>query len=40
MNEARPHRAWAERIMVRARAFGVAREEIGLVDLLTEAVSR
>ncbi|AUG77045.1 ATP/GTP-binding protein [Kitasatospora sp. MMS16-BH015] len=34
MNEAKPHRAWAERVVLRARAFGVAREEVSFVDLL------
>jgi citrate lyase beta subunit len=34
MNEARPHRAWAQRTLRRARAFGVAAEGIRLVDLL------
>ncbi|MDA5281716.1 HpcH/HpaI aldolase/citrate lyase family protein [Streptomyces sp. NPDC054904] len=34
MNEVKPHRAWAERTMQRAEAFGVAREEVGFVDLL------
>lgn len=34
MNEAKPHRAWAQRTMSRARAFGVAAEGIRLVDLL------
>ncbi|MEU2453713.1 HpcH/HpaI aldolase/citrate lyase family protein [Streptomyces sp. NPDC012765] len=35
MNEVKPHRAWAERTMLRAEVFGVAREEVGFVDLLT-----
>jgi len=34
MNEARPHRAWADRILCRAAVFGVAREGVGVVDLL------
>lgn len=34
MNEVKPHRAWAERTLRRARAFGVAAEGIRLVDLL------
>ncbi|MBH5334638.1 HpcH/HpaI aldolase/citrate lyase family protein [Streptomyces pactum] len=34
MNEVKPHRAWAERTMLRAEAFGVAREDIGFVELL------
>ncbi|MCJ1677514.1 HpcH/HpaI aldolase/citrate lyase family protein [Streptomyces sp. APSN-46.1] len=34
MNEVKPHRAWAERTMLRAEVFGVAKEEVGFVDLL------
>jgi citrate lyase beta subunit len=34
MNEAKPHAAWANRIMARARAFGVTRPETSFVDLL------
>ncbi|MCB5280741.1 HpcH/HpaI aldolase/citrate lyase family protein [Arthrobacter sp. AL08] len=34
MNEAKPHRAWAERTLLRARAFGVARPGVTFVDLL------
>ncbi len=34
MNESKPHTAWARRTMLRARAFGVARENISFVDLL------
>ncbi|WP_405678334.1 HpcH/HpaI aldolase/citrate lyase family protein [Streptomyces sp. NBC_01511] len=34
MNEVKPHRAWAERTMQRAEVFGVAREDIGFVELL------
>ncbi|WP_457029743.1 HpcH/HpaI aldolase/citrate lyase family protein [Kitasatospora sp. P5_F3] len=34
MNEAKPHRAWAERIMLRAQVFGVAREEVSFAELL------
>lgn len=34
MNESKPHAAWARRTMLRARAFGVAREDISFVDLL------
>ena len=30
----KPHRAWAERVLQRADVFGVAREDIGFVDLL------
>ncbi|MEU6311808.1 HpcH/HpaI aldolase/citrate lyase family protein [Streptomyces sp. NPDC047014] len=35
MNEVKPHRAWAERTMLRAEVFGVAKEQVGFVDLLT-----
>ncbi|MBM9434715.1 HpcH/HpaI aldolase/citrate lyase family protein [Actinacidiphila bryophytorum] len=34
MNEVKPHRAWAERTLHRAAAFGVAREGISFVELL------
>lgn len=34
MNEPKPHRAWAERILARARAFGVYAEGISFVELL------
>ena len=34
MNEAKPHRAWAERTLMRARAFGVARPGVNFVELL------
>ncbi|OEV10160.1 HpcH/HpaI aldolase/citrate lyase family protein [Streptomyces nanshensis] len=34
MNEVKPHRAWAERTLLRAEMFGVAREGVGFVDLL------
>ena len=34
MNESKPHATWASRIMVRAQAFGVARNGITFVDLL------
>jgi citrate lyase beta subunit len=37
MNEVKPHRAWAERTMLRAQVFGVAHEEVGFVDLLAAA---
>jgi citrate lyase beta subunit len=33
MNEAKPHRAWAERVLLRAEAFGVARPEVGFQEL-------
>ncbi|MFI1731786.1 HpcH/HpaI aldolase/citrate lyase family protein [Streptomyces acidicola] len=34
MNEVKPHRAWAERVLTRAEVFGVANEDIGFVELL------
>ncbi|MGK5628254.1 HpcH/HpaI aldolase/citrate lyase family protein [Streptomyces sp. URMC 123] len=34
MNEVKPHRAWAERTLLRAEAFGVAREDVTFVELL------
>ncbi|ROS23017.1 HpcH/HpaI aldolase/citrate lyase family protein [Cellulomonas sp. PhB150] len=34
MNESRPHRAWAERVLTRAKVFGVAEADVGFVDLL------
>ncbi|MCX4749320.1 HpcH/HpaI aldolase/citrate lyase family protein [Kitasatospora sp. NBC_01287] len=34
MNEAKPHRAWAQRVLLRAEAFGVARPEIGFAELI------
>jgi citrate lyase beta subunit len=34
MNESRPHRTWAERTLRRARAFGVARDDVSFADLL------
>ncbi|GLW62888.1 ATP/GTP-binding protein [Actinomadura rubrobrunea] len=40
MNEAKPHRAWAERLMRRARVFGVAAEGVTFVELLEAAVGR
>ncbi|MEU2880306.1 HpcH/HpaI aldolase/citrate lyase family protein [Streptomyces sp. NPDC007070] len=38
MNEVKPHRAWAERILLRAEVFGVAREDVGFVDLLAAGI--
>ncbi|MET9427086.1 MULTISPECIES: HpcH/HpaI aldolase/citrate lyase family protein [unclassified Streptomyces] len=35
MNEVKPHRAWAERTLQRAEVFGVAKEDVGFVELLT-----
>ena len=40
MNEVKPHRAWAERTMLRAEVFGVAREDIGFVELLARRTDR
>jgi citrate lyase beta subunit len=34
MNESKPHTAWAQRTLLRARMFGVAREHVSFVDLL------
>ncbi|MEU4212712.1 HpcH/HpaI aldolase/citrate lyase family protein [Streptomyces sp. NPDC026206] len=34
MNEVKPHRAWAERTVLRAEVFGVARENVSFVELL------
>ncbi|GAA1074937.1 MULTISPECIES: HpcH/HpaI aldolase/citrate lyase family protein [Kitasatospora] len=34
MNEAKPHRAWAERVLLRADVFGVAREDVSFAELL------
>lgn len=39
MNEVKPHRAWAERTLQRAEVFGVAREDIGFVELLSAGLS-
>ena len=38
MNEVKPHRAWAERTMLRAEVFGVAHEDVGFVDLLAAGI--
>jgi citrate lyase beta subunit len=38
MNESKPHSAWARRTMMRARAFGVAREKVSFVDLLAASL--
>ncbi|TDD86828.1 HpcH/HpaI aldolase/citrate lyase family protein [Actinomadura rubrisoli] len=40
MNEAGPHRAWAERLMLRARLFGVAAPDIAFAELLEAAGAR
>ena len=34
MNEVKPHRAWARRVMLRASVFGVAREDVTFAELL------
>jgi len=39
MNESKPHTAWARRTMLRADAFGVAREGVSFVDLLGAGLS-
>lgn len=38
MNEVKPHRAWAERTLRRAEVFGVARDDVGFVELLAACV--
>ncbi|MFI8994969.1 HpcH/HpaI aldolase/citrate lyase family protein [Streptomyces sp. NPDC053542] len=38
MNEVKPHRAWAERTLLRAEVFGVAREGVSFVELLAASV--
>ncbi|MET7455484.1 HpcH/HpaI aldolase/citrate lyase family protein [Streptomyces sp. NPDC005574] len=38
MNEVKPHRAWAERTVLRAEVFGVANEDIGFVELLAAGI--
>ncbi|GAB2829116.1 HpcH/HpaI aldolase/citrate lyase family protein [Streptomyces chlorus] len=40
MNEVKPHRAWAERTVLRAEVFGVANEEIGFVELLAAGLAK
>ncbi|TDD82413.1 ATP/GTP-binding protein [Actinomadura darangshiensis] len=40
MNEAKPHRAWAQRLMLRSRVFGVAAEGVTFVELLEAADRR
>lgn len=39
MNEAKPHRTWAERTVLRSRVFGVTRVGVGVVDLLEAGAS-
>ena len=38
MNEVKPHRAWAERTLLRGEVFGVAHEGVSFVDLLAAGV--
>ncbi|MBO8196074.1 HpcH/HpaI aldolase/citrate lyase family protein [Streptomyces oryzae] len=38
MNEVKPHRAWAERTLLRGKVFGVAREGVSFVELLAAGV--
>ncbi|MFK0137775.1 HpcH/HpaI aldolase/citrate lyase family protein [Streptomyces murinus] len=38
MNEVKPHRAWAERTLLRAEAFGVAHEDVNFVELLAAGI--
>lgn len=38
MNEVKPHTAWAEKIMLRANAFGVANENINFVDFMEASI--
>jgi hypothetical protein len=40
MNEMRPHRRWAERILDRASVFGVANPNITHVEILTALLDR
>ncbi|MEV0981737.1 HpcH/HpaI aldolase/citrate lyase family protein [Streptomyces sp. NPDC049915] len=38
MNEVKPHRAWAERTLLRAEVFGVADEGVSFVELLAAGI--
>jgi len=38
MNEGKPHRAWATRVLQRAEVFGVAAEDATFVDLLAAGI--
>ncbi|MYQ90887.1 HpcH/HpaI aldolase/citrate lyase family protein [Streptomyces sp. SID4946] len=38
MNEVKPHRAWAERTLLRAEVFGVAHEDVNFVELLAAGI--
>lgn len=39
MNEVKPHTAWAEKIMLRAEAFGVSNEGINFVDFMEASIT-
>ncbi len=39
MNEVKPHRAWAERTLLRAEVFGVAGADVGFVELLAAGLA-
>ena len=39
MNDVKPHRAWAERTLLRAEVFGVARQDVGFVELLAAGLA-
>ncbi len=38
MNEVNPHRRWAQKVLLRAHAFGVAGPNVSFVDLLAASV--
>ncbi len=40
MNEPRPHRIWAQHVLRRARAFGVANQGVTFVDFLVSSAGR
>lgn len=40
MNELKPHRQWAQRVVLRASVFGVTRPGVTFVDLLTALAAR
>lgn len=40
MNEVNPHRGWAQKVLRRAEAFGVAREDASFVDFLMAGTDR
>jgi citrate lyase beta subunit len=40
MNEAKPHRTWAQRTLLRADVFGVAGKGVSFVDVLAALVAR